>query len=196
MQGNKTRDTTKDLLVIPNFINQEVVESLKEIYFLYPWRREKSYVSSGNDGNKYSNIRSGEFIRITPDEQEFSELFFNMEKRIREINDSQYQFDISGIHEDIKVISYKDGDRFDWHYDIVGISTSNRKINFSIQLSDSDEYEEGDLEFFLVDIKHNPATRKAGTLICYPSYLPHRASAVKSGQRLVLVGHVNGNAFR
>jgi hypothetical protein len=192
------RDTQNEILVLENAISKQVVDYLRSIYTKYPWRIEQACVTNSQaESDPSPDLRQSKYIRITKDETEFKDIFHNMEKAMFEINEMNYNFDISGITEDIKIIGYGPGDFFNWHYDNMAYHVSTRKLNFSIQLSDSDEYEDGDLEFFLFDIKNRfPASRKIGTMICYPAYLPHRATRIKSGQRLALVGHVNGNAFR
>ena len=61
---------------------------------------------------------------------------------------------------------------YDWHMDFIK-NKSTRKISVSIQLSDENDYEGGDLEFM---IHHSiiKAPRKKSTIIFFPFYITHR----------------------
>jgi PKHD-type hydroxylase len=71
-----------------------------------------------------------------------------------------------------------------------------RKLSLSIQLSDSSEYEGGNLIFpDIPDYNHEDA-KKLGTAIMFPSYMTHQVTPVTSGLRKSLVGWVMGPQFR
>jgi|TARA_B100000035_G_C20991540_1_gene550410 PKHD-type hydroxylase len=72
-----------------------------------------------------------------------------------------------------------------------------RKLSFSLQLSDHDSYEGGNLQF-MSDGSHRiyNAPRKKGTVIIFDSRIRHRVSKVRSGRRESLVGWVNGPRWR
>ena len=72
-----------------------------------------------------------------------------------------------------------------------------RKLSFSLQLSDANSYEGGNLQF-MSDANHKiyNAPRRRGTLIVFDSRLRHRVSKVRSGRRESLVGWVNGPRWR
>ena len=74
---------------------------------------------------------------------------------------------------------------------------STRKISYSIQLSDEDEYEGGDLVIFPDDItdEEKLSFRRKGTIILFPSYRAHCVTPVTKGTRNAIVGWVHGNAF-
>jgi PKHD-type hydroxylase len=87
-------------------------------------------------------------------------------------------------------------DHYVWHRDTLSIPSkeSERKLSFSIQLSDPNSYQGGDLEF-LPDM---PGIYKKaqGSLLIFPSYLTHRVSAVTQGTRYVIVGWIHGPMFK
>ena len=82
---------------------------------------------------------------------------------------------------------------YDWHLDY-GSAFSNRKISFSIQLSDPSEYDGGVLE--IAGMPSNEETQKKGTIILFPSYVRHRVTPVTRGTRYCIVGWVHGPHFR
>lgn len=85
-----------------------------------------------------------------------------------------------------EVKEYKVGDQFGLHVDTHGRigEPFDRKFNLIVQLSDSTEYEGGDLHV----IKHH-ATREIGSAIFFPAHYPHYVTKVTSGTRYSLIGH-------
>lgn len=99
------------------------------------------------------------------------------------IEDNGFDIDFVEYYE---VKEYKVGDKFGLHVDNHGrIGESfDRKFNLILQLSDSTEYEGGNLHI----IKHH-ATRKLGSAIFFPAHYPHYVTAITSGTRYSLIGH-------
>jgi len=166
-----------------------------KFYKYAKWLQQDSKVTSDNrDENILDDIRKSKYIRFFPNifKNETDFIYSIMYKYSNELFNFDL-WDISGRKEDIKIIQYKKGNYFNWHYDFLSDQSKNRKINFSIQLSDSDHYKGGDLEFFNLDIPYN---REIGTIIMYPSFFPHRVTPITKGIRYSLVGHLNGPEFR
>ena len=123
---------------------------------------------------------------------------------IRMANKDNFLYDISDIENDlIQYTQYNKGDFYNWHtdMDIGDINEPDqlvRKLSFTLQLTNEDEYTGGNLEFadfddstyrFLV-----PKSR--GTVIVFDSRTPHRVTPVESGIRKSLVGWVVGKRWR
>ena len=103
----------------------------------------------------------------------------------------------------IQYTHYNKGDYYNWHtdQDIRVIEKPNelvRKLSFTLQLSDENEYTGGNLEFADFDNSKNKfiAPRTRGCLIIFDSRVPHRVCPVKSGLRKSLVGWVMGKRWR
>jgi hypothetical protein len=81
---------------------------------------------------------------------------------------------------------YVEGDRFDYHTDVyVNLKEQvSRKFNLIIQLSDSDEYEGGDLM-----VGDKVCSRGQGTAILFPACLLHCVTQITKGNRYSLIGH-------
>ncbi|MEL6865931.1 MAG: 2OG-Fe(II) oxygenase [Bacteroidota bacterium] len=110
-------------------------------------------------------------------------------------NQQHYHFDMVGFHEPLQLAEYGVGDFFDWHLDFgVGYS-SRRKLSISVQLSDPNQYEGGNLEF-QINNKVVKAPRAKGTVIIFPSFIMHRVTPITSGRRRSIVGWVSGQPFR
>ena len=74
----------------------------------------------------------------------------------------------------------------------------HRKLSFSAQLSNSDDYEGGDLVFDLPEelTPAKDAMRKQGTVIIFPSFLRHMVTPVTKGERHSMVSWIEGLNFR
>jgi PKHD-type hydroxylase len=86
---------------------------------------------------------------------------------------------------------------FDWHSDteLFLPNLFQRKLSFSMQLSDPDDYEGGDFELY--DITNSLEDfRQRGSIIVFPSILRHRVTPVTKGTRKALVSWIEGPAWR
>ncbi len=109
---------------------------------------------------------------------------------------------------------YGEGGHYDWHYDQTGRPYSAkdevapefhgllRKISFSIALNAPEDYDGGhfELEVGLPDdpqrIERPNPERTRGTMLIFPSFLPHRVTPVTRGVRYSLVGWLCGKPWR
>ena len=71
-----------------------------------------------------------------------------------------------------------------------------RKISFSLQLSDPDDYEGGNIQFIDESNKNYIAPRQKGSLIIFDSRTKHRVCKVRSGVRKSIVGWVVGPRWK
>ena len=71
-----------------------------------------------------------------------------------------------------------------------------RKLSFSLQLSDPEDYKGGELEF--IDNSNKPflAPKQRGTMVVFDSRVKHRVRKVKSGLRKSIVGWVIGPRWK
>lgn len=124
---------------------------------------------------------------------------------VNHLNDEHFRYDISGISGGYFQYSvYKDGGHYDWHNDesrnlyyVTQKKETVRKLSFSLQLSDSDDYDGGDLMFRVNDSKENTKqSRERGTLVVFDSRQFHKVSPVTRGVRHSLVGWFTGPVWR
>lgn len=112
-------------------------------------------------------------------------------------NSSTYRFHLEGYNKlDPPFVFKYSADRSDhyvWHTDSIN-GDSVRKLSFSIQLTDPNTYEGGNLEFMpaIIDSK----IRNQGMLTIFPSYATHRVSPMTRGTRYAIVGWIYGPEFR
>jgi hypothetical protein len=91
--------------------------------------------------------------------------------------------------EPYEIKSYVAGDMFGNHHDYLTSKDKKlaRKMNLIVQLSDSSEYDGGDLIAGTVT-----CSRQFGTGIFFPAYLDHSVTKITSGTRYSLIGHAWG----
>lgn len=124
-------------------------------------------------------------------------LYARIEQAVLELNRRLYRFDLYGLSESFQYTVYEssEGGHYDWHCDI-GATAEPRKISLTLQLSEPDAYEGGDL--LLEGGTGSPmrAQKTRGSLVAFPSYMMHRVTPVTAGTRKSLVVWVAGPPFR
>lgn len=111
-----------------------------------------------------------------------------------------FQFEKS---ENIQFTIYNKNQYYDWHTDAGVDFPIYRKLSMTVQLSDPNDYEGGDLEFDLrnqtkspTNIIHNSELREQGTICVFPSFVWHRVTPVITGKRYSLVMWTYGQKFK
>jgi PKHD-type hydroxylase len=170
------------VLVLPNAFTAEECARIVEI-------GEAAPRIAGEVDNAYSAMRSSELSWIEP-APETHWLYHRIGLMFLEVNRT-YGFDLKGLQEPLQFSRYAEAGRFDWHIDM-GTSTSGRKLSLSVQLTDPDAYEGGDLEFIS---QSGSRGRERGTAIFFPSYLAHRVTPVARGLRRTLIAWAYGPSF-
>jgi len=109
------------------------------------------------------------------------------------VNRDFWEYDLTYLS-GIQVTTYSENDHYTWHCDYAVTQDCNhtRKISMSLLVSDSDDYEGGDLEF--IDYHGNTvcAPREKGTMIFFDSRIPHRVTPITKGKRVSLVAWMLG----
>ena len=149
----------------------------------------------GTDPHIEESYRNSK-IKWLSNSNETKWLFDKFGKLVKIANNSMWNFDIVGFGEKLQVGTYISDNKghYDWHIDCDS-STSFRKISMSIQLSDPNDYEGGELQLFT---KKTIATlpKDKGTVIFFPSFLLHRVTPVTKGKRISLVAWITGPQFK
>ena len=116
-------------------------------------------------------------------------------------NRENFLYDITEFIGDLQYTQYDKGNYYNWHtdQDIRSFRQADemvRKLSFSLQLTDEDDYTGGDIEFRDVDDKRFFAPKNRGCIIVFDSRTEHRVSKVESGVRKSLVGWVVGPRWK
>ena len=112
------------------------------------------------------------------------------------LNDRFFQFDIFGLSEGFQFTNYKaPSGKYGKHVDR-GFNTVIRKLSLSIQLTDPEEYEGGELKLYTGEKDGQIMDKSQGTLIIFPSYILHEVMPITKGERNSLVTWVTGKQFK
>lgn len=126
------------------------------------------------------------------------------ERLINNVKYTNYQwwnYDIYGIIENLQILCYDatNGqqnikDHYIKHIDN-GEYRYYRKISFSVQLSDPEDYEGSELKLYTQrEAEKLPKAR--GTMVMFPSFILHEVTPIIKGRRWALVCWVGGPEFR
>jgi len=114
---------------------------------------------------------------------------------VLDLNNRFFKFDLFGINEGFQFTNYEaPSGKYGKHVDR-GLNIPVRKLSISIQLTNPEEYEGGEL-YLYDDDKGTLMAKEQGTLIMFPSYVLHEVMPVTKGTRNSLVTWVTGNQFK
>lgn len=121
-------------------------------------------------------------------------IFEKICKAVSIANHEYYNYEIMGVTHDLQLLHYKDDEKsfYDWHVDIGAGNASTRKISVSVQLSDPNSYEGGDLVINDNGVIIN-TIKEQGCINMFPSYALHQVTPVTKGERWVIVIWVHGS---
>jgi PKHD-type hydroxylase len=111
------------------------------------------------------------------------------------LNEKYFNFDLFGMNEGFQFTNYQaPSGKYGKHIDR-SKSTAVRKLSVSIQLTNPDDYEGGEL-YLYDDDKGTVMDKTQGTLIMFPSFVLHEVMPVTKGERNSLVTWITGNQFK
>lgn len=154
----------------------------------------KATLSTG-ENSKYDDELRKSSVMFVDNTKENDWIYQRLAQLAIKTNNERYWFDLLGFHQELQLTRYSEGDFFDWHMDFGPGDISARKLSITVQLSDPDEYEGGDLEF-MINQKSVKAPREKGTIVVFPSFVQHRVTPITKGVRQSIVGWVSGPPYR
>jgi PKHD-type hydroxylase len=208
--------------IINNALNKEELDLIEQIANQRPF--EKARTGNGNDPDEQQvitnpSIRQSEIKWI----ESFPEsLEFKLGELMSQVLDcTGWGFTIEG-HQPFQYTVYSaqpesTGDFYTWHTDAMEETYSDgtiRKLSFTLQLSDPDEYEGGHFQwiepgivfdrlgnkFDNIDLTKAVRTlpfsaKEKGSIIYFPSFVHHQVTPVTRGVRKSLVGWCYGRPY-
>lgn len=99
------------------------------------------------------------------------------------------KLDVAQISE-VQFVHYPLGGKFNWHHDIIKIGREDGKtrgLTFSMNLSDSSEYDGGNLTLKISKEKTMSLSREKGSWIVFPSFVLHNVDEITRGSRDAIV---------
>lgn len=189
-RGNINPDFA-DYVWFTKLFKEEEVEKIRAL-----WKDElarDAEVNNAGDVSTRDDLRKSNVMFIKPAGNEW--VYDRLSQACLQVNTNRYKFEVQGFQTELQLASYTDGGFFDWHMDFGAGDISNRKLSITVQLSDPDEYEGGELQFMINQNVHT-APREKGTAIIFPSFGLHRVQPVTSGTRMSIVGWIAGPPYR
>lgn len=153
---------------------------------------QKAVVS--NKGVVDTEIRKSETVFLYPSPQT-NWIFATITDRILNLNDQFFKFNLFGMVEGLQFTKYTEPSGFYGNHMDKGQGSIVRKLSMSVQLSESSEYDGGELVFHL---ENTPTVlpRDQGKMIVFPSYVLHEVKPVTKGTRYSLVAWFSGENFK
>jgi len=117
-------------------------------------------------------------------------------------NNNYFGFDTVQLSEQGQYAEYSKGGFYNWHMDSdieMKLMPTVRKISMTLLLSDSKDFEGGELEIFCgdtLDSEKNKFKLKRGYAVFFASFLLHRVMPVTKGNRKSLVMWFGGSPLR
>jgi len=174
--------------VVNDAFTAEELEWIDNLQGWYPFQTA-TIVGEGDE------IRKSEIKWIHSDDKSFW-VYEKLSQYIQQANNTLWKFNLQSIIDSIQyTVYYEGGGHYDWHVDMGPSSINHRKISLTIQLSDPDEYEGGDLEIWTGG-EFRTIERKQGCAIIFPSFLMHRVTPITKGVRKSLVLWVGGDHYK
>ena len=124
----------------------------------------------------------------------FEWLYSSLEEEIKNINWLNFKYVLTSM-EKIDYLEYHAGDeagKYDAHID--GNINSNRKLSFSVLLSDPSEYDGGDLIIYEAKAPI-VVPKRQGMITFFPSNVLHEVTPVTRGVRRSIVSWIHGPVF-
>lgn len=174
--------------------SKEELDMIENRVVLLPYHRATT--EGGPDGDRISNIK------WIPQNEEWEWLYRRLMYFAELANDESWGFDLKSAPETIQYTEYDSRElgKYEWHQDIGPNDLSARKISITVQLSDNDEYEGGDLCFWhggdSLDKNYDVADKRKGNVIIFPSYLVHTVKPVTKGIRKSFVLWLGGGHYK
>ena len=183
---------TNNELVNYYFYKECFLEDISTIDNLVP---ENSLEEGNVSGIIDKSYRSSRINWIEKNDASY-DIYKKLVTFVKDANKNMWNFRLNSFTEDLQYSEYSSetNGHYDWHLDIGENQSSTRKLSISIQLSDPEDYEGGELQF-LTGRNIRIAPKSKGTMILFPSYMLHRITPVTKGVRKSLVYWVHGEPF-
>lgn len=176
------RHVVKSACFTPDELQLIIDEANKEM--------QDGTISGKNDN---SGIRRSKVHWLN--KQKFKWVYDKIWDVVEEVNTYNFGFDVEKFEGRLQVARYHAEDEgfYTWHMDN-GAKTPGRKISISVQLSDPNDYEGGNLELFYTN-KAKTAARDQGAIVAFPSWVMHRVTPVTKGIRYSMVAWIVGDRW-
>ena len=174
-------------------------EEIALLLSLPQWHEKKAAeVGTIGDGKVNQDIRTTDVAWLHPCEKT-KLIWQKIIHAVTQVNNKHFHFDLDGCYEPAQLGMYKsnDGGHYNWHIDCMGSHlTTPRKLSMALMLSDTSEFEGGDLQVKTINDNAETLEQKQGRAFFFPSYTLHRVAPVTKGVRRSLVMWFGGPPFK
>jgi len=161
-----------------------------------------TYGMTGGFDNVEENVKKVAKIRRSPiswirsDLEDNRWIYLRMTEAIKTINQQFFGYELTEI-QSLQFTSYdaKEKGFYGKHIDMMYQGTGTRKLSVTVQLSDPNKYEGGDLLIYYGEKPDKPE-KKQGMGVFFPGYTLHEVTPVTKGKRYSLVAWVLGPKFK
>jgi PKHD-type hydroxylase len=195
MNFKKSITDTQNYYWYKEGFNKEELEKVYDGVSKLPF--ELATLLGNQDPSAIKSIRSSS-VKWIPKNEEWMWLYEKLMDMANTANNELWNFNLISAPELIQYTEYYDveGGHYGWHQDIGSGSGSHRKVSITVQLSDPNEYDGGDLEMWKGGNDYVTAEKGAGVVFIFPSYMMHRVTKVTKGTRRSFVLWVGGDHYR
>ena len=141
-----------------------------------------------------AKVRESGIVFIHPDDDS-TWLFQKVSGIVNAVNEKYFRFDLTGMVEGLQFTKYEAPSGYYGKHVDDSPFVPVRKLSFTLQLSDPDEYEGGDLCLHYMN-EPTKVNRKRGLVAVFPSWTLHEVEPVTKGTRYSLVAWITGPSFR
>jgi len=165
--------------------------SKEECYTIINIAKDKGLIKGKTKGE--TDVRDSKISWLYPDDMDW--VFRRVTDFVLNLNAQFFKFDIFGLNVGFQCTNYQaPSGKYGKHVDRAS-NIPVRKLSISIQLTNPEEYEGGELYLYDGD-KGTLMDKTQGTLIMFPSYVLHEVMPVTKGERNSLVTWVTGSSFK
>jgi PKHD-type hydroxylase len=126
-------------------------------------------------------------------------IFDRVREVVRDANIAYFNFNINAIAP-LQLVKYDGTNLPEFYHRHVDLGFSEidaqRKLSVTVQLSDPNDYDGGDLILYHISGGPVTANREQGAITIFPSFISHEVTPVTRGIRYSLVAWTLGPAFR
>jgi PKHD-type hydroxylase len=187
----------RNLVILDDVFNVSELQELKRLCSSLVLKKGEIRDNQFSESLKDTGVRDSEISFLPSSQPRFEMVFRKVVDAVLYANSTYFNFDIHTL-ESLQYAEYKSTSHgfYRKHIDsYTGQGYGVRKLSFTLQLSDEQEYEGGEVCLYT---QHDPiiVPKKIGTIAIFPSYTLHEVKPVTSGVRKSLVAWVMGAEFK
>jgi PKHD-type hydroxylase len=188
--GVKSLPNYADFVIYDNFFLPHETQKILAL-----WDNEQSIKATVDGEQAYKDELRQSTVHFLENNETHQWIYDRLSMLAQTTNAQRFGFELNGFYQELQLTRYTENDFFEWHMDFGANEIAHRKLSLTVQLSEPDEYEGGDLQF-MVNQNIVSAPRTKGTVIVFPSFVMHRVTPITSGTRHSIVGWAAGPPYR